>query len=64
MERKPRKYLNDKHIEKIVTRERKYMQMDESRAKYDGNSFKVWHGVVYGVLAVLLIRLIKWLISG
>jgi hypothetical protein len=64
MERKPRKYLSDERIKKIVTRESKYLQMQESKAKYDWNSMKVWHYVVLGMLSVLLIRLIKWLVSG
>ena len=64
MEKDPPKYLNQKKIEKIVKRESKYLQMQESRASSDTGYGKIFRYALLGVLTVLLIRLVKWLLSG
>jgi hypothetical protein len=64
MEKNPRKYLNQKKIEKIVNRESKYLQVQERKASIDTGYGKIFRYALLGVLTVLLIRLVKWLLSG
>ncbi len=64
MEKNPRKYLNQKDIERIVSREKEYLQKEQRKQEGWMNFWKTFRYVFIVGLTLLILRwAVKWLLN-